>query len=433
MSISSEAPAPAQAAPAAAPAPEPAAPAPVRPAIRVKDLSKTYRMYASPLARFRELFGGPPRHRAHRALDSINFELRPGEALGLLGLNGSGKSSLLRVLSGASRPTEGICEIDGRISTLLDLAAGFNPDLSGNRNLDHAARMMGLDEQQLEQLRPQMVDFSGLGAALDDPVRTYSAGMVMRLGFSLAVHVPFDVLLIDEVLLVGDEVFQRRSLRRIRELLEAGKTIVLASHSLGDLTAVCNRLLLLDNGRQVLLGSTDEVIRAYLEDSERQARRITEGDRLLQASRVPEERQGKIRILGVDFLDADGQPAEDFPSGSPMRLRVRYAADQPVEAPLFRVQLFRNDGLWVFGSNTERGGLSLGRVEGEGAVTMAIESLNLLDADYYVSVGVWPDEYPSYLARMPYDLHDRRYVLRVRSGRPEGAGIAFCPNRWLPA
>ncbi|MBI4870894.1 MAG: Wzt carbohydrate-binding domain-containing protein, partial [Candidatus Riflebacteria bacterium] len=188
--------------------------------------------------------------------------------------------------------------------------------------------------------------------------------------------------------------------------------------------------LLLENGRKALLGTTDQVIRAYLEDSERQARRITDGDRLLHASRVPEERLGKVRILGVDFLDAAGNPTSEFASGGPLRMRIRFVAEEEVVEPLFRVQFFRNDGLWVMGSNTARGGLELGSVKGEGAVSLALDSLNLLDGDYYVSVGAWPDEYPSYLARMPYDLHDRRYVLQVRSGRPEGAGIVYCPARW---
>ncbi|MBI2943267.1 MAG: ABC transporter ATP-binding protein [Candidatus Wallbacteria bacterium] len=405
---------------------------PARPLVRVQDLRKVYRFYASPLARVRELVAGRGAryHREHTALEGISFELGRGEALGLLGLNGSGKSTLLRILSGVTRPTSGSCEVAGRVSTLLDLAAGFNLDLSGHQNLDLAAMLLGLGSDALERLRPRIVEFSGLGEAMDDPVRTYSSGMVMRLGFALAVHVPFDLLLIDEVLLVGDEVFQRQSLRRIRELLSEGKSIVLASHSLGDLTAVCTKLLLLERGRPALAGPTGEVIQRYLESAERQARRITEGDRLLQGTSVPQETLGKLRIAGVDLLDGAGRPAEEFASGGPVRVRIRFRAEEPVEEPIFRVQIFRNDGLWLAGTNTARGELALGRVEGEGAVTLEYTQLNLLDGDYFLSVGAWPDEYPSYLARRPFDLHDRAYVLRVRSGRPEGGGIVFSPHTW---
>ncbi|MBI3893597.1 MAG: ABC transporter ATP-binding protein [Candidatus Wallbacteria bacterium] len=402
------------------------------PLVRAQDLRKVYRFYPSPLARVRELLAGPGArfHREHTALDGIGFELGRGEALGLLGLNGSGKSTLLRILCGVTRPTSGSCEVNGRVSTLLDLGAGFNADLSGNQNLDHASMLLGLRGETLEQLRPRIVEFSGLGDAMDDPVRTYSSGMVMRLGFSLAVHVPFDLLLIDEVLLVGDEIFQRQSLRRIRELLSQGKSIVLASHSLGDLTAVCDKLLLLERGRQALVGPTGEVIRRYLESSERSARRISEGDRLLQGTAVPQETLGKIRIAGVQVLDGSGAAVPELASGEPVRIRIRYRAEEPVEDPIFRVQIFRNDGLWLSGTNTARGELALGKVEGEGTVTLVYESINLLDGDYFLSVGVWPDEYPSYLSRRPFDLHDRAYVMRIRSGRPEGGGIVFSRHRW---
>lgn len=402
------------------------------PAIRVEHLSKCYRRYRTPLARLLEMFAPRRRHRYTEtwALRDINFTVDPGTTLGLLGSNGSGKTTLLRTLAGTTHPSKGRVEVRGRTSAILELSAGFRRDLSGGENLEFGAALMGLHRDALARLYPSILRFSGLGNTIDEPLWTYSMGQVMRLAFSLAMHLDFDVLLVDEVILVGDLLFQRQCLRKIREFQEQGRTIVLASHSLSDLATVATRMMVIDSGRVVEDGGTEDVLRRYVERVEYQANCIEGGPELFGPRLISNENEGHIRIKSVRFLDGAGNEAPTFAAGEPLTIEIHYEALRPVRGPLFRVQMYRNDGLWIMGSNTYRWGLSDLDLRGEGVARLQYGTLNLNAGQYYVSVGIWPDEYRSLKSKLPYDLHEMAYILTVRSSREHGGGFVHSPHSW---
>ena len=236
-----------------------------RPALRFDRVTKTFthqagRQFIREL--LREMLKQGPRGRFN-ALEDVTFELAPGESLGLMGPNGAGKSTLLNLATGLSRADSGTLEVRGRVAPLLELGAGFHPDLTGVENLKINAALMGLSRAQTEARFEEIVEFAGVGAFIDDALRTYSAGMVVRLAFSVAVHTDPDILLIDEVIGVGDQAFHARCLEKIRALQREGKTMVIASHSMDLLTRLCQKGLWLNQGRVVELGSVAQVAAAY--------------------------------------------------------------------------------------------------------------------------------------------------------------------------
>ncbi len=400
--------------------------------IEVDNLSKRYVFYPSPKYLFREilrlkrkdLFG------EKWAVKNISFAISAGQACALIGRNGSGKSTLLGLLSGIIKPTSGSILNRGRVSSILELGAGFRSELTGRQNIRLNASLLGLSSIKLRRDLEKIIDFSGMGSYVDNPVKTYSAGMLLRLGFSIAVHMEFDILLIDEVLSVGDLLFRRKCIKKIRDFKRMGKTILLATHSLADVGGLCDRVLLLDNGRITQDGPTEDVLRRYWQDCERNENRVDKSAVPFKPEGIHGSKIGRIRISQVRFFNKDQQEADTFETAEEMSISIVYAIQEPVRNPLFRVQFFKNDGLWVHGANTYRQGLHLGTLEKGGEIRLCFQSLNLLEADYFVSVGIWPDEYKSFMANVPYDLHELAYVIHVKSSREMGAGIAFSPYRW---
>ena len=233
--------------------------------IRVKDLTKTYRLYASRADRVKETFH-PLRkayHRPFNALKGVSLEVRRGETLGIIGRNGSGKSTLLQIICGVLQPTSGEVAVAGRVSALLELGAGFNPDFTGRQNVFLNGAILGLDRNEVEKRIPQIEAFADIGAFIDQPVRIYSSGMYLRLAFAVAVNVDPEILVVDEALAVGDEVFQRKCYSRINEMRRRGATILFVSHSAPTVVELCNRAVLLDEGELLLNGSPKLVVGEY--------------------------------------------------------------------------------------------------------------------------------------------------------------------------
>jgi len=220
-------------------------------AIVVKNLTKDYHIYSRRGQKLKELLmmGRRDYHDKKRALFDLSFEVDHGECLGVIGDNGTGKSTLLKVLAGTSYPTAGLVEVSGLRSYILDPSTGFNPDLSGRENIIAKCSLMGMAPAQVRELQPKILDFSGIEDRIEHPFRTYSTGMQVRLGFAVAIHIPFDVLIVDEVLAVGDFLFQRKCINAIRSFRDQGKTIVVSSHSLSEVSSFCDRLILLNDGR----------------------------------------------------------------------------------------------------------------------------------------------------------------------------------------
>lgn len=400
--------------------------------IDIKDLVKDYQIYSRRGQRLKEVavLGRKSYHDTKRALDGVTAQVAKGECLGIIGDNGSGKSTLLKILAGTTHATSGEARVAGRISYILDPSTGFNGDFSGRENVLSKCSFHGLSPTQARDLMPEILEFSGLGERLDHPFKTYSTGMQIRLGFSVAIHIPFDVLVVDEILAVGDFLFQRKCIKAIRDFRDAGKTIVITSHNLSDVASFCDRLILLKDGAIAMTGRTEEVIQAYVEDCERRLARIEAplvADPVLQP---PVEKIAGAEIIEVSFHDDLGHARTRFKPGEAFVARMRFRTRGLLPDPCIRLQFFRNDGLLVGGINNHRLGSHYRSIEGVFDVEMRLDSINLLGGDYFCNVGIWPDEYPSWVARAPYDTRDFQFIVSIEQERVHGAGLAYSPARF---
>ena len=363
-------------------------------------------------------------------LSGIDLAVPAGQCLGLIGRNGSGKSTLLKIMAGIIAPTQGEVEVHGKLSTVLDLQSGLHQRLTGRENIYLKGAIYGLRRREIRARERQIIEFSGLGSFIDEPLNTYSTGMIIRLGFAIAMHMDFDILLLDEILSVGDTVFQRQCLARIKGFLQEGKTVVLASHNLADVAAICQRVVFLRQGEVVHDGLTEDVLRDYWQVCEREQNAIPRALHPFLPENVYGTDTREINIRQVRFLDGNEREVETFRTGAPLKIRIGYRCKREVDNPLFRVQFFRNDGLLVQGANTERAGFRTGRLTGDGEIELAFERLNLLEGDYFVTVGIWPDEFRSSLTDIAYDCRQWSYVIRVASRREDGAGIVASRFSW---
>jgi lipopolysaccharide transport system ATP-binding protein len=358
------------------------------------------------------------------ALRDLNFDIYPGQSLGIIGRNGSGKSTVLKLIARILRPTSGQVTVRGRVSALLELGAGFHPDLTGRENIALNASVLGLSRQEVDEKFDSIVEFSELGDFIDMPVKHYSSGMYMRLGFSVAIHVDPDILIVDEILAVGDQAFQAKCIDRIHEMHRDGVTVLLISHNLSVVRRMCSDLIWLENGRMRASGSTENVAYQYrFQSSEAIGRQMTSSSREQAFRRWG---SGEIEITGVRFLNAEGSEKRYFQTGDEMTVEITYAAHQSVPEPEFGLAIFRNDGLQVNGPSSHLAGLKTGEISGAGIVRYRIESLPLLPADYQVSAAI----HTPYLTHA-YDFHERAYPFRVVSGGTnESDGLVALPAEW---
>ena len=327
-------------------------------ALAVNDLWKSYRLYhernqylkAAILKRRRS------RYEEFWALKGVDFEVPTGSTFGVIGSNGSGKSTLLKTMAGILEPDKGEVEIEGRVSALLELGAGFHPELSGRENVFLNGAILGLSKKEITARFDDIVEFAGLADFIDTPVKNYSSGMFVRLGFAVAAHVEPDVLLIDEVLSVGDESFQRRCAEKIDEFRRDGRTIVFVSHGLGQVEQLCEDVAWIDKGELKMLGPAAEVISAYQGESH-QAERV-EGE---QGSRWG---TGEAQIVHVELLDADGAPQSVLTTLEPATIHVDITAHTPLQDTVVGVRIDSLAGGPVWGTSTRRNGRTIGLIDG---------------------------------------------------------------------
>jgi lipopolysaccharide transport system ATP-binding protein len=409
---------------------------PKTPAIRVEGLSKLYRR-TMPGDRLRTLksalVGGSlttdlKSEEAIAALREVDFTVEKGEAFGIIGGNGSGKSTLLKLVAGMLKPTTGRIVVDGRVAALIELGAGFHPEISGRENVFINGAVLGLSRKQVGRRYDEIVEFSGLGDFMEEPVKNYSSGMYVRLGFAVAVHTDPDVLLVDEVLAVGDEAFAHRCIRRIEELLAQGRTLLLVSHSLDLVEGVCDRVLWLEGGVQRLVGTPRRVIDAYRQEvaekegeehhaaKQRRSEEIgPEGEPLRWGSREAE-------ITSVRLLGPDGERYH-LESGEPATFEIRARAAQPLADFVFGVAVSTPRGIECWGTNTDLGGLVPDSFEGEVTIRLTCPSLRLAPGDYVVDAAVHSRD------GAPYD-YQRKVVTFTVSSRERGVGVYFPEHRW---
>lgn len=326
------------------------------------------------------------------ALKEVSFSVGRGETLGIVGANGAGKSTLLSLLAGTKTPTRGTIQTRGTISSLLELGAGFHPDLTGRENVYLAGAIMGLSRRQMRERFDAIVDFAGLADFIDQPVKHYSSGMYVRLGFAVSVEVDPDILLIDEVLAVGDENFQKKCLAKIEAFRKLGKTMLIISHDLGTIQSISDRILFLDEGRVAGIGDPHETIGGY---------------RALSRSRQTggHEREwgtGEAKIESVRFEDAGGEEKDTFESGSPVRCRIRYHARKRIENPVFGFSFSQADTRLVFGSNTQIEGVRLPVIEGKGELVLTLRTLPVAAGNYLFSFSMHSADHRENYHRMDY-------------------------------
>ena len=328
-------------------------------AVEAHGVSKSYPLGGSQIGRLRHLFGGA-KSAGLWALRDVSFSVARGEAFGIIGANGSGKSTLLQIIAGILRATSGEVEVNGRLAALLELGSGFSPEFPGRENVYLNGALLGLSREEMDAKFEAIAHFADIGDFIDQPVRTYSTGMVLRLAFAVAAHVDPEILIVDEALAVGDIAFRQRCMRRIHELRASGATILFVSHETGDVKALCERCLWLAGGTIQAIGDADEVVAKYLTASVRHE--AEQHDVVAPASFVPAlngangHRYGDDRasITGADVVDARGHPVRDVTAHDRMVLRMRFQAKAPVAAPIAGFLVRNARGETIFGTNTAR-------------------------------------------------------------------------------
>jgi ABC-type polysaccharide/polyol phosphate transport system ATPase subunit len=340
------------------------------------------------------------------AVRDLSFDVYPGQALGIIGRNGSGKSTVLKLIARILRPTSGQIMVQGRISALLELGAGFHPDLTGRENIALNASVLGLTEENVERSFDSIVEFSELGEYIDMPVKHYSSGMYMRLGFSVAIHVDPTVLIVDEILAVGDQAFQMKCIDRIHEMKRQGVTIIIISHNLGVIRRLCSHLIWLEHGKMQAAGPAEVVASQYKEYSNQSiSRQLT-----LESQGDSFRRWGsrEIELTSVRILGTAGEEQSIFQTGDEMTIEMTYMAHKPIYEPEFGLAIFRQDGLNICGPNTQMAGIETGIVEGPGLIRYHINELPLLPSRYQVTAAIHDSR-----LMQAYDYHDLAYPFRV--------------------
>jgi ABC-type polysaccharide/polyol phosphate transport system ATPase subunit len=363
------------------------------------------------------------------ALHDVSFEVPRGTTFGVIGENGSGKSTLLKLLAGITRPTTGSIRVEGRISALIELGAGFHPEISGRENVAINGIMLGLSRREIERRFDEIVEFAELRPFIDAPVKTYSSGMYARLGFAVAIHVDPEVLLIDEVLAVGDESFTRKCLDKIGEFRRRGKTVLIVTHSLSLVDQMCDDVLWLRKGAVADRGDPRRVVDAYLTY-------VAGGEEALLRGRsgaAPAEagagyREGRwggreVEITGVRLLDDRGQERHVFVPGEPLTVALSVRAPREVDDFVFGVGLFTADGVNVYGTNTHLEEHRARRFVGEGEVRFVVEDLRLVEGTYLLDVAAHRKD------GTPYDYHRGRHSFRVKS-RVKDVGSYRPAHHW---
>ena len=354
--------------------------------IQLQDVSKKYPIYKTSSSKLLELlsFRKWKLHRDFWALRDIDLEIPRGAVLGVLGQNGSGKSTLLQVLAGILRPTTGTCRVEGSVAAILELGAGFNPEFSGRENIFINAAVLGLSHRQTQDRMDQILDFAEIGEFIDQPVKTYSSGMFVRLAFAVAVHVDPEILLVDEALAVGDLVFQHRCIHRMRQLRDAGKTIVLVTHDLQAVTSYCSRAILLDGGHKLYEGTPETVVQRYQALVARREAQLGDGPVQKAASpgtRLPVVRtipyihnrygEGAAEIIGIILLSSDGEVLNSVPAGGECSLLVSVRFKQKVTDPIVGFTVRDRLGNELTSSNTSYEGIHLPEAQADQIYTVA--------------------------------------------------------------
>jgi len=363
-----------------------------------------------------------------QALQDVSFEVPRGTTVGIIGANGSGKSTLLKLIAGLHRPTSGKVSVNGRISALIELGAGFHPEFTGRENVFINGIILGLTRKEIYEKFDDIVRFSELEEFIDNPVKTYSSGMYMRLAFAIAVAVEPEVLLIDEILAVGDASFQRKCQNKMNMFKADGKTIALVTHDLNALERYCDRVLWLDQGQLKAYGDVQSVMGMYLEHvAEMQRANIFDehhgkgGDQ--KSSHRKRWGSREAEITSVDLFNGTKKPCYLYKTGDKMTIEIIYKAYRPIEEPVFGIGIFRNDETYCYGTNTHIEKIHIPRIDGEGKVRFRVNSLDLTEGKYFLDIAIHTKD------GLCYDYQAHSYSFEVMS-MIKDLGVYRPPHQW---
>jgi len=375
-------------------------------AITVDGLWKNFRLYheRNRYIKAAVLRGRRARYEEFWALKDVSFEIPQGETFGIIGSNGSGKSTMLKCLAGILYPNKGGVTVDGKLAALLELGAGFHYELTGRENVFLNGAILGLSKKDLELKYDEIVQFAGLEKFIDTPVKNYSSGMIVRLGFAIATNVNPEILLIDEILSVGDQNFQRRSAEKIDEFRRDGRTIVIVSHGMSQVERLCKNIAWLDNGELRMVGPASDVIAEYTGNSyENQPEAVSSTGKRWGS--------GQASITSIEVCDSDGKHTEVINTDESLTITVAYDAHVPIADMVVFIKITTLNGIEVWASSTKNNGVALPKVNGAGKVTLQLPSVPLLEGTYFVSVALRnareTNEFDHWEHGHKFDVHQR--------------------------
>ena len=387
--------------------------------INVKNVEKSFKIYSDKGHTLKErllFFKQRNSYTRHEVLKGVTLEIEKGEVVGLVGHNGCGKSTLLKLMTKIIYPDKGKIEINGKISSLLELGAGFHPDMTGRENIYTNASIFGLTKKEIDARLDNIIEFSELEEFIDSPVRTYSSGMYMRLAFSVAINVDADILLIDEILAVGDARFQAKCFNKMLELKKSGITIVIVSHDLGSIERLCNRAIWIEEGKIRDEGIPHDIVAEYLDDimSKDENKKIKVQSKEKIEEKITEKKESKkdknrtgnkdVEIIDIKLLNEKDEVSDTYNSEDKLKIQVKYKRNNDeLKDSVFGFGIFRNDGLNCYGTNTFIDNFGKIKIQDEGTVEVIIDQIQLLEGKYYLDIA-FHDEYGK-----PYD-----YIRKIK-------------------
>ena len=400
--------------------------------IEVKDVTKSFKVYLDKGSQLKErlLFRKRSRYEERKVLRGISFSVKKGEAIGLIGHNGCGKSTTLKLLTRIMYPDSGSIKMQGRVSSLIELGAGFHPDMSGRENIYTNAAIFGLNKKEIDSRIQSIIDFSELKDFIDNPVRTYSSGMYMRLAFSVAINVDADILLIDEILAVGDANFQSKCFNKLREIKSHGTTIVIVSHSLGQIEQICDRSIWIHEGLIKAEGPPKEIDLEYLDYMSRKIQdRNKKSEEAADTEEPAENKDGKrwgsgeARIKRIRSFASDGTEQSVFRVGEDIRLTVDCTVKKPVQDAVIGFGIFDMNGVQCYGTNTRIDKLPEMTLTKDGTAEITMKNVQLLSGEYMIDIAIEQGE------GIPVDYYRQAYKIQMLSAYGD-AGIARVDHTW---
>ena len=415
-------------------------------AIEVKDVRKKFKVYLDKGSQLKErlLFRNRNRYEERWVLNGVSFDIKQGEAVGLIGHNGCGKSTTLKLLTRIMYPDSGTIEMKGRVSSLIELGAGFHPDMSGRENIYTNASIFGLSKKEIDERIDDIIEFSEMEPFLDNPVRTYSSGMYMRLAFSVAINVNADILLIDEILAVGDVNFQAKCFNKLREIKAQGTTIVIVSHSMGQIEQICDRCIWIHDGQIKGEGIPRDIDKDYLdfmgqkrqemvEEAERkeaEKQELEQEEITVEEAEAKEEEKeakrwgnGRARFREIYMSGTKRDKQRVFETEERVCIHMKYKLKQKVEDAVFGIGIFRDDGIQCYGTNTRIEQFERFDLTSDGEVIVNLERLALLPGRYTLDVAIESD------MATPVDYYKAAYTFEVYSSVTD-VGVFRIEHNW---